>query len=153
MNQEQQEAPRKGVSKGMVIGGVVIVAALAMAIINFTHSGVNPVSFADAKKLDYDVWITGVPDAGSIYYDDVEKGSHVVMLDPTGARMVVIMRGPKPDGIEGPMAAATHISALGIWDGKSNEFFADKMLVKCPNEYKGQKPAERSYQAKPDEAN
>jgi hypothetical protein len=151
---EETPTPRKkGVSKGLIVGLVVIVGALAIGLANMSSSAISTVTFRDAKRATYGVWISGAPKPGSIYYDEIEKGTRAILVEESGpdagATMLVIFRGPKAPGLESAMTTPTKISAQGVWDVKSHQFFADNLVVKCPNEYKGQPPGDRKYKSKP----
>ncbi|HSV95977.1 MAG TPA: cytochrome c maturation protein CcmE [Spirochaetota bacterium] len=117
------------------IVGVLIVAA-CVTIAAFSMSGMlTPyVSFADAMKSGEYVQIIGArPKSAPVEYSG---GSFAFTLrDEDGASLRVVHRGVKAQNFE----HADKIVALGTYDAPSGIFVADRLLVKCPSKYTGEK--------------
>ena len=127
-------------TKLYVLGGVLIMAFAGFSLASFRDSLTPYVSYEQARSVDRVVQVAGGLVAGSTAYDPASQ-SLLFTLDEeeTGDTLRVSYDGVKPGNFE----EAISIVAIGRWDGASQQFHADKLLVKCPSKYQGVE--EKSY--------
>ena len=75
------------------------------------------------------VQVRGVLASEQVVITDDGKAVKFKLRDENGQEAMVIYKGIKPDNIE----QATSIVAIGKYH--SDQFIADKLLVKCPSKY------------------
>lgn len=133
-------------NKGAIVGLVIIVGALGFSALAFKNNLVNAVPFGEAMKAtDSDVQIMGAPVAGTMGYDQSSHSLQFALRDPSGQRLNVIYKGPKPDDLDTAMSKAVGIGATGTYDPAQRVFIAETLLVKCPSKYQDGAATERRY--------
>lgn len=117
------------------VGSLIVVACLAIAAYSMRGMITPYVSFAEAMKSGEYVQIIGERPGSSPV--DVSEGSFMfTMRDEDGTAFRVVHNGVRPQNFE----HADRIVALGSWDAARGLFVADRILVKCPSKYTGEKP-------------
>ena len=114
-----------------VVGGVAIVAFVAIGASSFKSNLTPYVSFDQAMRAGGKVQIAGQLVSGSsAYQEDVERLSFS-LVDDQGLSMAILYDGVKPGNFE----EAKEVVAIGRYaDGT---FHAEQLLVKCPSKYQG----------------
>ena len=115
-----------------VIGGIIILAFLIFAGVNFQKSLTPYVSLAEAKKKGTTVQIKGARVDGSEEYNVDSKTFNFKLMDNSGEEYQVIYHGVKPSNFE----HATEVVARGRYHG--GVFEADEILIKCPSKYEAE---------------
>lgn len=122
-----------------IIGGLIIVAALAWGASAFFTSTVAYVSIEEAAKAKRTVQVMGKVDQPSVHYASTENRLEFSVTDPeatdlsTAPRMPVIYYGTVPGNLDQAVSV--------VLKGKPNtegQFVADQILVKCPSKYQGE---------------
>jgi len=119
--------------KSYFIGGIIIVAALILALFSFKSSLTNYVTINDAKASQHHVQVAGVLKQESIRYNEENNALIFTIKEPTGDELIVQYSKTKPANFEN----ADKIVAIGKYDKTQQVFFADEILVKCPSKYEG----------------
>jgi cytochrome c-type biogenesis protein CcmE len=157
---EQSNQPSRGGRAKFIIGGLLIVAAIAYLIISSTQASaqyfmtVGELVTKEAVAADQDVRVSGAVIGDSITYDpetltlsfvvadvpgdnkEIEAQGglaavlHAAVEDPSRSRMPVVYVGVKPDLLRHE-AQAIMTGKMGA-DGV---FYADELLLKCPTKY------------------
>ena len=157
---EQSNQPSRGGRAKFIIGGLLIVAAIAYLIISSTQASaqyfmtVGELVTKGAVAADQDVRVSGAVIGDSITYDpetltlsfvvadvpgdnkEIEAQGglaavlHAAVEDPSRSRMPVVYVGVKPDLLRHE-AQAIMTGKMGA-DGV---FYADELLLKCPTKY------------------
>lgn len=122
-------------SKALYIVGTVLVLAFAgFAMASFTETLTPYVDYAQARSAERQVQVAGGLAAGSSDYDNDAHALRFTLEDEeTAETLAVRYEGVKPANFE----EAISIVAIGRWNEASQEFDADKLLVKCPSKYQG----------------
>lgn len=115
-----------------IIGGVIILAFLIFAGVNFQKSLTPYVSLSEAKKKGTTVQIKGARVDGSEQYDVDSKTFNFKLTDNSGEQFQVIYHGVKPSNFE----HAKEVVARGRYH--SGAFEADEILIKCPSKYEAE---------------
>ncbi|RPI97536.1 MAG: cytochrome c maturation protein CcmE [Spirochaetales bacterium] len=117
-----------------IVGILIVAACVAVAAFSMRGMLTPYVSFADAMKSGEYVQIIGMrPKSAPV---ENMKGSFAFTLrDENGASLRVVHRGVRPQNFE----HADRIVALGTYDPQGGIFVADRLLVKCPSKYTGEK--------------
>ncbi len=146
--------------KKFVIGGVVILAAVAYLIFSATQANaeyfmtVNELKAKGQSVIGQNLRVSGAVVGDTIQYDaqtltltfevahvtgnnnevDAQGGLaavlHAAVVDPNRARIKVVYTGPKPDLLKN--------EAQAIMTGQLDAdgvFHADELLLKCPTKY------------------
>lgn len=117
-----------------LLGGVLLVAFAGFALSSFQESLTPYVSYQQAMAADRTVQVAGGLEQGSSDYDLESENLRFTLRDEqSGDLMPVRYAGLKPANFED----AISIVAIGRWDAATEEFHADKLLVKCPSKYQG----------------
>lgn len=117
-----------------LLGGVLLVAFAGFALSSFQESLTPYVSYQQAMAADRTVQVAGALEQGSSSYDLESENLRFTLRDEkSGDLMPVRYAGLKPANFE----EAISIVAIGRWDAATEEFHADKLLVKCPSKYQG----------------
>jgi cytochrome c-type biogenesis protein CcmE len=159
---EQTVSPRAGSANRakFIVGGLLIIAAIAYLIITSTRASaqyfmtVDELAAKSGEVIGRDLRVSGAVLGDTIQYDpqtltlrfDVahvpgdnneieEQGGlaqvlHAAAIDPNRTRLEVVYVGPKPDLLRN--------EAQAIMTGKIGEdgiFYADELLLKCPTKY------------------
>jgi cytochrome c-type biogenesis protein CcmE len=169
MTEAQKPAVRAGVRVKFLIGGLLIVAAVAYLIASSTQAAAQYYLTIDelAEKGDSirgrDLKISGAVDGETIEYDaqtltlkftianvpadltQIEESGglaevlHQAVADPNARRLQVVYTGVKPDLLR-------H-EAQAILTGRMGEdgmFHATELLLKCPTRYEEEVPLQSS---------
>lgn len=125
-----------------MLGGVLLVAFAGFALTSFQQSLTPYVSYEQARATsDGVVQVAGGLDQGSSTYDRDSESLLFTLQEPeSGETLRVRYQGLKPANFE----EAISIVAIGRYDEASEEFQADKLLVKCPSKYQGSEVKEYS---------
>ncbi len=116
-----------------ILGGLVIIAALAFGASAFGKSLTPYVPFAEAHSGRGPVQVHGYIDGKGSY--DAENDFHFTLVDDRGDRMEIVYKGLKPANFD----QATGVVAVGQY--QNGVFQAKQLLVKCPSKYQEQGPA------------
>ncbi|MGD8760444.1 MAG: cytochrome c maturation protein CcmE [Anaerolineales bacterium] len=148
-----------------VIGGLLIVAAVAYLIISSTGAAaqyyltIDELVARGEDAMGRDIRLSGAVDENTIVYDvetltlrfamanvpadgdDLEAAGglsaalHQAVNDPNATRLEVVYVGPKPDLLRHE-AQAIVTGRLG----EDGVFYADELLLKCPTRYEEEVP-------------
>ncbi|MFY9825360.1 MAG: cytochrome c maturation protein CcmE [Thermoanaerobaculia bacterium] len=117
-----------------LLGGLLLLAFAGFAFTTFKSSMTPYVSYEQARQGDRIVQVAGALEKGSSSYTEAQQALHFTLKDPkTSQNLRVRFKGVKPGNFED----AISIVAIGRYDDKSQEFAAEKLLVKCPSKYQG----------------
>lgn len=122
----------------IIIGSIIILAAMGWGISSFFGSTIQYVSIAEAKTADRTVQVLGKIDTEQVKYNSAESRLEFAIYDAeasdkTGAdNMKVIYYGTVPGNFD----QATSVVCKGM--NKEEGFVAEKLLVKCPSKYQGE---------------
>jgi len=121
----------KKINKSYIIGGLVIIIALAMAMYSFRSSLTNYVSIREAKAGGNTVQVAGILVKDTARYDS--QNHHLIfnLREDGGDEMVVEYGGPRPTDLEG----TSKIVAIGKFNLEKQTFLAKELLLKCPTKY------------------
>jgi len=167
MEQAVEARPRFGGRVKFIIGGVLIIAAIAYLIISSTKANaqyfftIDELNSRGQSMVGQNVRISGAVIGDSIQYDpqtlslyftvanvpadnkqiEAQGGLaavlHAAVTDTSGTRMQVVYQGPKPDLLRD--------EAQAIMTGhinSDNVFYADELLLKCPTKYEEAVPSQ-----------
>ena len=167
MSSTPHDRPATAKRLKFIIGGVVIVAAIAFLIISSTINNaqyfltIDELLGRDTTVQGQAVRISGAVVGSTIQYDPQslnltftianipadnnlieEQGGlaaalHAAVIDPSRTRLQVVYHGPRPDLLNDE-AQAIVTGHLGT-DGT---FYADELLLKCPTRYEDSLPAQ-----------
>ncbi len=118
-----------------VIGSLIVIACVAVAAYSMRGMITPYVSLAEAKRSGEYVQVIGVRQKSSPV-EHSEGSFSFTLRDEEGTSFRVVHNGTKPQNFE----HADKIVALGAWDAGRGVFAADRILVKCPSKYTGEKP-------------
>ena len=114
----------------IIIGGVVVVAAIIFGALSFVESNVEYTSFSKAKASGKKVQVKGAWLSNKETSFNAERREFVFsMVDEEGTEERVTFTGAKPNNFE----IADAIVVKGKFD-KGN-FRAAEILTKCPSKY------------------
>lgn len=117
-----------------VVGIALLLGFAGFAFATFRTTLTPYVSFEEAQAAGRVVQVAGALEKDSTRYDDQAEALFFALQDPaTGATLPVRYHGLRPANFED----AISIVAIGHWNKGSNEFEAQKLLVKCPSKYQG----------------
>jgi cytochrome c-type biogenesis protein CcmE len=119
--------------KSYVIGGVVIVLAMAMAMYSFQSTLTSYVTVSEAKASNRPVQVAGVVVEGSDKYDLTSNNLLFTLREDGGEEMKVEYDGPRPGNFDN----VTKVVAIGKYESEKGVFLARELLVKCPTKYEG----------------
>ncbi len=167
MEQAVEARPKSGGRVKFIIGGVLIIAAIAYLIISSTKANaqyfftIDELLSRGQSMVNQNVRISGAVVGDSIQYDpqalslyftvanvpadnkqiEAQGGLaavlHTAVTDATRTRMQVVYNGPKPDLLRDEAQA---IMTGHI--GDDNVFYADELLLKCPTKYEEAVPSQ-----------
>ena len=118
--------------KSYIIGGIVIIAALLLAMFSFKSTLTSYVSIKDAKATEQHVQVAGVLVKGSTSFDETRNLLIFSIKEEDGSEMTVHYYKSKPANFEN----AEKIVAVGKYNKLTQAFVANELLVKCPSKYK-----------------
>lgn len=167
MEQAVEARPRFGGRVKFIIGGLLIVAAIAYLIISSTKANaqyfftIDELISRGQSMVGQNVRISGAVIGDSIQYDPqalalnftianvpadnkqieaqggLAKVLHDAVTDPARTHMQVVYLGPKPDLLRDEAQAII----TGHF-GEDNIFYADELLLKCPTKYEEAVPSQ-----------
>jgi len=117
----------------IIIGGIIIVAAVIFGAMSFVESNVEYMDFDKAITINKKVQVKGtwMKDKESSF--DATKGEFSFYLkDGNGTEQKVIFKGARPNNFE----IADAIVVKGRFD--DGIFHATEILTKCPSKYQTQ---------------
>jgi cytochrome c-type biogenesis protein CcmE len=124
-----------------LLGGVLLVAFAGFALSSFQDSLTPYVSYRQARAAERTVQVAGGLAQGSSDYNlDDSSLRFTLREEGSGETLRIRYAGLKPANFED----AISIVAIGRWDPATEEFAADKLLVKCPSKYQGAEVKEYS---------
>lgn len=124
-----------------LLGGGLLVALAGYSVYTFAGSLSNLVPFEQARVAGRTVQVAGGLEKGSSEYDMADDSLRFTLREEgTGQTIRIRYQGLKPANFED----AISIVAIGRWDPATEEFAADKLLVKCPSKYQGSEVKEYS---------
>jgi cytochrome c-type biogenesis protein CcmE len=121
------------IKKSYVIGGVVIVLAMAMAMYSFQSTLTSYVTVSEAKASNRAVQVAGIVVEGTDKYDLASNNLLFTLREDGGDQMMVEYDGPRPGNFDN----VTKVVAIGKYEPKKGVFLARELLVKCPTKYEG----------------
>lgn len=121
------------IKKSYIIGGVVIVLAMAMAMYSFQSTLTSYVSVSEAKASNRPVQVAGIVVEGTDRYDLDSNNLLFTLREDGGDEMKVEYDGPRPGNFDN----VTKVVAIGKYEPKRKVFLARELLVKCPTKYEG----------------
>jgi cytochrome c-type biogenesis protein CcmE len=117
-----------------LLGGVLLLAFAGFSFSSFKETLTPYVSYEQAREGDRMVQIAGALEKGSAAYKDTEESLYFTLQDPkTKKTLRVRYKGLRPANFE----EAISIVAIGRFDEGTEQFEANKLLVKCPSKYQG----------------
>ncbi len=116
-----------------IIGGIVIIAAMGLAMNAFRSSLTPYVTVSDAKAYGHSVQVAGITEKESIRYALDTQKLVFTLREDGGAEMAIEYDGAKPANFED----ADKVVAIGRWDKNKGIFEAKQLLIKCPTKYEG----------------
>jgi cytochrome c-type biogenesis protein CcmE len=126
-----------------LLGAGLLVVFAGFALASFRSALTQYVTFADARGASRTVQVAGGLVAGSSDYEETTESLVFTLQEPeSGETLRVRYHGLKPANCE----EAVSIVAIGRYGGSSQEFAADKLLVKCPSKYQGAEVEEKIYE-------
>ena len=121
------------IKKSYIIGGVVIVLAMAMAMYSFQSTLTSYVTVSEAKASNRPVQVAGIVVEGTDRYDLNSNNLIFTLREDGGDEMKVEYDGPRPGNFDN----VTKVVAIGKYEPKREVFLAKELLVKCPTKYEG----------------
>ena len=115
---------------------VMLVGFVAYAGLNLAESVTPYVSIAEARASTSGVQVKGLLDKNFSPVQTCDEFTFSLRDENTGETMRVKFDGIKPDQFD----EAYHIVAVGKFDSSDESFHAQKLLIKCPSKYEGQRP-------------
>lgn len=114
----------------IIIGGIIIVAAVVFGALSFMESNVEYVNFDKAMTIKKKVQVKGVwqKDKESVFDPSTRKFTFY-MKDDNGTEQKVVYGGARPNNFE----IADAIVVKGKYE--NGEFHATEILTKCPSKY------------------
>lgn len=123
------------------LGGMLLLAFAAFSLLQFQNTLTPYVTYAEAMADQRVVQVAGGLEKESSRYDSTTETLHFTLTDPeSDAILPVRYDGLKPANFED----AVSIVAIGRYDPATEDFHADKLLVKCPSKYQGTEVKEYS---------
>ena len=113
-----------------IIGGAVILAALAYGASAFQTSLTPYVAVAEAKNAKGTVQVSGL--LGDLGTYDAAGNFVFTLKDDKNSTLTVVYKHPKPANFD----QATGVVAIGRYQGGVLQ--AESLLVKCPSKYEEQ---------------
>lgn len=116
----------------IVIGGIVIVAALIFGATTFMESNIEYMDFAKAESVSKKVQVKGKwVKEKDCQFDATKSQFSFYMVDDKNREVKVVLDGAKPNNFE----MATEVVAKGRY--RDGYFHANELLTKCPSKYEG----------------
>jgi cytochrome c-type biogenesis protein CcmE len=119
--------------KSYIIGGIVVLAAMVMAMYSFKSTLTSYVTVSEAKASKRPVQVAGIVVKGTDRYDLQRNNLIFVLREDGGDEMHVEYDGPRPGNFDN----VTKVVAIGKYEPKEQVFIARELLVKCPTKYEG----------------
>jgi len=116
------------------VGGLLLLAFAGFALSSFKQTLTPYVSYEQARTVTRMVQVAGGLEKDSSRYEAADESLYFTLREPETKELLrVRYKGLKPANFE----EAISIVAIGRFDRGSEEFQADKLLVKCPSKYQG----------------
>jgi cytochrome c-type biogenesis protein CcmE len=119
--------------KSYIIGGIIMVAAIVMAMHSFKSTLTAYVTVKEAKASKRPVQVAGIAVKGTERYDLKSNNLVFTLREDGGDEMVVEYDGPRPGNFD----EVTKVVAIGKYVQEKRAFEARELLVKCPTKYEG----------------
>lgn len=119
--------------KMYIIGGIIIIAAMGLAMNAFRSSLTPYVTVSEAKAFGHSVQVAGITLKGSARYAGDTQKLLFTLREDGGAEMAVEYDGAKPANFDD----ADKVVAIGHWEKNRGIFEARELLIKCPTKYEG----------------
>jgi cytochrome c-type biogenesis protein CcmE len=119
--------------KSYVIGGIIVAAAMVMAMHSFKSTLTAYVSVREAKASKRPVQVAGIAVKDTQRYDLKSNNLVFTLREDSGDQMVVEYDGPRPGNFD----EVTKVVAIGQYKPEEQVFQARELLVKCPSKYEG----------------
>jgi cytochrome c-type biogenesis protein CcmE len=119
--------------KSYIIGGIIMVAAIVMAMHSFKSTLTAYVTVKEAKASKRPVQVAGIAVKGTERYDLKSNNLVFTLREDGGDEMVVEYGGPRPGNFD----EMTKVVAIGKYAQEERVFEARELLVKCPTKYEG----------------
>jgi len=122
----------------VMIGSIVILAAMVWGVSSFLGSTVQYVPIAEARTATRTVQVLGKIDAEQVKYNSAKSRLEFAIYDPKATnktdaeKMKVVYYGTVPGNFD----QATSVVCKGV--NKEEGFVAEKLFVKCPSKYQGE---------------
>lgn len=124
-----------------MLGGLLLLAFAGFSFSSFKQTLTPYVSYRQAQEANRIVQVAGGLQKGSSKYVAAEESLYFTIQEPESRDTLrVRYKGLKPANFED----AISIVAIGQYDESTEEFAADKLLVKCPSKYQGAEVKEYS---------
>lgn len=118
----------------LILGGALLLGFAGFSLSAFKETLTPYVSYTQAREGNRFVQVAGALEKGSSSYKQENESLYFTLEDPeTRETLRVRYKGLKPANFE----EAISIVAIGRYDQGSQEFEANKLLVKCPSKYQG----------------
>ncbi|TAF44132.1 MAG: cytochrome c maturation protein CcmE [Sphingobacteriales bacterium] len=117
--------------RGSIIGIVIIAIAIGVIVSTYADSSTYG-SFAEAKEMQKELHVVGkLNKAKEMYYEPQKNANYFsfYLVDNKGTECKVIFNGTKPQDFE----KSEQIVLTG--EMRNGEFYANKILMKCPSKY------------------
>jgi cytochrome c-type biogenesis protein CcmE len=117
-----------------ILGSLLLLGFIGFSLSSFKQTLTPYVSYDEARTANRMVQVAGALEKGSSSYKDTNQSLYFTLKDPkTHQNLRVRYKGVKPGNFED----AISVVAIGRYDAGSQEFEANKLLVKCPSKYQG----------------
>jgi cytochrome c-type biogenesis protein CcmE len=114
----------------IIIGGIVVIAAIIFGALSFVESNVEYTSFLKAKSVGKKVQVKGSWVKEGETFFNAQRGEFTFsMVDEDGTEEKVTFTGAKPNNFE----IADAIVVKGRFE--DGNFRATEILTKCPSKY------------------
>jgi cytochrome c-type biogenesis protein CcmE len=122
----------------IIIGGIIVVAAIVFGALSFVESNVEYMDFSKAMSVKKKVQVKGtwIKDKETLFNANLKEFSFY-MKDDSGVEQRVVFKGARPNNFE----IADALVIKGKYD--NGTFHASEILTKCPSKY-DVKPGEQN---------
>lgn len=130
--------------KSHIIGIVLIAAAVAVIISTYADTSTYA-DFTKAARSGEEIHVVGELDRDKpVHYDPLQDANYFsfYMKDEDGVVCKVVFQGAKPQDFE----RSEQIVLVGKMEGE--EFYASKILMKCPSKYTEDQIEVKEFSAK-----
>lgn len=131
--------------RGSIIGIIIIALAIGVIISTYADSSTYG-SFTEAKETEKELHVVGKLNKGKEMFYNPQKDANYFsfyMVDNKGTECKVIFNGTKPQDFE----KSEQIVLTG--EMQNGDFYANKILMKCPSKYTQDKVEITEVKSKP----